>query len=50
MGVEDEALVESVQRGLASGLVERGRLLPESEQLIVAFEALVERALGDVSA
>jgi phenylpropionate dioxygenase-like ring-hydroxylating dioxygenase large terminal subunit len=49
VGVEDEALVESVQRGLASGQVERGRLLPESEQLIVAFEALVERALGDVA-
>jgi choline monooxygenase len=47
VGREDEALVESVQRGVASGLVERGLLLAESEQLIVAFEALVERALAD---
>jgi hypothetical protein len=34
-----------VHVGLASGVVERGRLLPKSEQLIVAFEALVERSL-----
>jgi choline monooxygenase len=45
VGREDEALVESVHAGLASGLVERGLLLPESEQLIVAFEAMVERSL-----
>ena len=45
VGREDEALVESVQRGLASGMLERGHLLGESEKLIVAFEALVERAL-----
>jgi choline monooxygenase len=46
VGREDESLVESVQRGLASGLVDRGIVLPESEQLIVAFDALVERALA----
>jgi phenylpropionate dioxygenase-like ring-hydroxylating dioxygenase large terminal subunit len=45
VGKEDEALVESVQRGLESGMLERGVVLPESEQLIVAFEALVEQAL-----
>jgi phenylpropionate dioxygenase-like ring-hydroxylating dioxygenase large terminal subunit len=47
VGREDEALVESVQRGLTTGLVDRGVVLPESEQLIVAFESLVERALGE---
>ena len=46
VGREDEALVESVQRGLSSGMVERGMLLPESEQLITRFQALVAEALG----
>jgi len=50
VGREDEALVESVHVGLASGVVDRGRLLPESEQLIVAFEAMVERELGAAAA
>ncbi|HSJ94786.1 MAG TPA: aromatic ring-hydroxylating dioxygenase subunit alpha [Gaiellaceae bacterium] len=45
VGREDEALVESVQRGLGSGMLERGQLLGESEKLIVAFESMVERAL-----
>jgi phenylpropionate dioxygenase-like ring-hydroxylating dioxygenase large terminal subunit len=31
-------LVESVHRGMRSGLVEHGRLLLESEQLILAFQ------------
>jgi choline monooxygenase len=41
IGREDTALVESVHRGMASGLLERGRLLPESEQLIAAFQAWI---------
>jgi phenylpropionate dioxygenase-like ring-hydroxylating dioxygenase large terminal subunit len=45
VGREDEALVESVQRGLASGMLERGHLMPESEKLIAAFGVMVERAL-----
>ena len=49
VGREDEALVESVQRGLGSGMLDRGQLLGESEKLIVAFEGMVERALGDVA-
>jgi hypothetical protein len=40
-GLEDRALVESVQRGLGSGLVERGRLLLDSESLIAAFQERV---------
>jgi phenylpropionate dioxygenase-like ring-hydroxylating dioxygenase large terminal subunit len=45
VGREDRALVENVQRGVASGLVEHGRLLPESEQLIAAFQQRIEAAL-----
>ena len=44
VGVEDRELVESVQRGLRSGLLEHGRLLPESERLIAHFQALVRDA------
>ena len=47
VGAEDRVLVESVQRGLASGALESGVLLPESEQLIARFQALVVEALGD---
>jgi Ring hydroxylating alpha subunit (catalytic domain) len=41
VGREDTALVESVQRGVGAGLVEQGRLLPESERLIASFHAKV---------
>jgi choline monooxygenase len=46
VGREDRALVEAVQRGIASGGLEAGTLLPESEQLIVWFQSLVVEALG----
>jgi carnitine monooxygenase subunit len=45
VGAEDRVLVESVQRGMRSGLVEHGRLLPESERLIAHFQSLVRNAL-----
>jgi phenylpropionate dioxygenase-like ring-hydroxylating dioxygenase large terminal subunit len=45
VGVEDTGLVESVQRGLASGMVPRGRLLLSSEHLIQHFQRLVFEAL-----
>ena len=45
VGREDTALVESVQRGVAAGLVERGRLLPESERLIASFQTKVTASL-----
>jgi phenylpropionate dioxygenase-like ring-hydroxylating dioxygenase large terminal subunit len=45
VGREDTALVESVQRGVRTGLVERGRLLPESERLIAGFQQRVVEAL-----
>jgi carnitine monooxygenase subunit len=46
VGREDRELVESVQQGLRSGLLEHGRLLLDSELLIEAFEARVAAALN----
>lgn len=46
VGSEDKVLVENVQRGVATGLIERGRLLPESERLIADFQQRVQRALS----
>ena len=45
VGKEDTALVESVHRGMASGLVERGRLLLQSEPLLASFQRWVEAQL-----
>ena len=50
VGLEDTALVESVQRGVRSGVIEHGRLLLDSEHLIAGFQgegpsALVEPTL-----
>jgi choline monooxygenase len=45
VGREDAGLVESVQRGLASGMVPQGRLLLSSEHLIQHFQRLVAEAL-----
>ena len=45
VGREDTALVESVQRGVRSGLLEHGRLLPASEQLIEEFQRKVAASL-----
>ena len=42
---EDTALVESVQQGLDSGMVEQGRLMGESEQLIRDFQRRVHDSL-----
>ncbi|HXV57759.1 MAG TPA: aromatic ring-hydroxylating dioxygenase subunit alpha [Gaiellaceae bacterium] len=46
VGAEDAALVASVQRGLASGMIPHGRLLTSSEHLIQHFQRLVHDALG----
>ncbi len=48
VGAEDRRLVEGVQRGIASGGLEAGVLMPESEQLIAHFQSLVVEALGSV--
>ncbi|HEX9417144.1 MAG TPA: aromatic ring-hydroxylating dioxygenase subunit alpha [Gaiellaceae bacterium] len=45
VGSEDRALIESVQRGMRSGLLDHGTLMPESERLIAHFQALVGRTL-----
>ena len=45
VGREDTALVESVQRGVRSGLIQRGHLLLDSEQLIADFQDRVRSAL-----
>ncbi len=46
VGAEDRRLVESVQRGVSSGALEAGTLLPESEKLIAWFQSLVVEHLG----
>ena len=46
VGLEDAGLVESVQLGLASGMVPHGRLLTSSEHLIQHFQRLVADALA----
>jgi phenylpropionate dioxygenase-like ring-hydroxylating dioxygenase large terminal subunit len=46
VGEEDTRLVERVQRGVESGLLEEGRLLPESERLVAHFQSLVVEALA----
>jgi phenylpropionate dioxygenase-like ring-hydroxylating dioxygenase large terminal subunit len=46
VGVEDRALVEGVQRGVRAGLLQEGRLLSESEQLVAHFQRLCAEALA----
>jgi choline monooxygenase len=46
VGREDRALVEAVQTGVASGLIDHGRLLPESERLVARFQELLSHAFG----
>jgi choline monooxygenase len=47
VGREDTKLVESVQRGVRSGMIESGHLLPESEQLVASFQRRIREALAD---
>jgi phenylpropionate dioxygenase-like ring-hydroxylating dioxygenase large terminal subunit len=46
VGAEDKVLVENVQRGVATGLIDRGQLLPESERLIADFQQRIRTALS----
>jgi choline monooxygenase len=46
VGAEDRALVERVQKGVRSGILEEGRLLGESEQLVARFQELIGSALS----
>jgi choline monooxygenase len=50
VGREDAGLVESVQRGVRSGMIEGGRLLLSSEHLIRGFQRRVLDALGEAGA
>src|SRR5947208_4345585 len=45
-GAEDKVLVEHVHLRLATGLIERGRLMPESERLIADFQQRVQAAVA----
>ena len=46
VGVEDRALVESVQRGIGSRAFERGQLMLPSEELIAEFQRWVAAGLA----
>ena len=46
VGREDTVLVERVQRGLRSGMLEGGRLLADSERLVAHFDRLLVEQLG----
>jgi choline monooxygenase len=46
VGREDRDLVEGVQEGLRSGLIEKGRLLLDSELLVAAFQDHVAAVLA----
>jgi choline monooxygenase len=48
VGEEDDALTDSVQRGLRAGIPEKGRFLAGAEHLVGHFQRLVASALvGD---
>jgi nitrite reductase/ring-hydroxylating ferredoxin subunit len=49
VGREDRELVEAVQRGVRSGLIDHGQLLLDSERLIGAFQDRVAAALAGSS-
>jgi phenylpropionate dioxygenase-like ring-hydroxylating dioxygenase large terminal subunit len=46
VGSEDRILVERVHSGVRSGILDEGRLLPQSEQLVAHFQSLVVQALA----
>ena len=47
VGREDTVLVERVQRGVAAGAIDGGRLVGDAEQLVAHFQSLVAAALAD---
>jgi phenylpropionate dioxygenase-like ring-hydroxylating dioxygenase large terminal subunit len=47
VGREDKVLVESVHRGMASGILEQGRMLLNSEPLLAAFQQWLGPQLAD---
>ena len=49
VGSEDTKLVESVHRGMASGMLGAGRLLLDAEPLIAAFQGWISAQLDGVA-
>ncbi|HET6505870.1 MAG TPA: aromatic ring-hydroxylating dioxygenase subunit alpha [Baekduia sp.] len=47
VGEEDNALCEAMHRGMASGAIERGRLMEDSEALLVRFQRRVRELMGE---
>ena len=45
VGVEDDLLTDSVQRGLLGGLPDRGQFLTNSEHLVIHFQKLIVNAV-----
>lgn len=45
VGNEDDELTDSVQNGLKSGYVDRGRFLPKSEHLVLSFQKMLVNAM-----
>jgi len=48
VGEEDNRLCEAMHRGMASGAIERGRLMEDSEALLVRFQRRVRELMGEV--
>ncbi|MFO1083632.1 MAG: aromatic ring-hydroxylating dioxygenase subunit alpha [Reyranellaceae bacterium] len=46
VAAEDERLTDSVQRGLAGGLPDHGRFLPDAEPLVLDFQRKIIRAMA----
>lgn len=47
VGIEDVALVERVQQGVRSGMVEHGRVLAGAERLLCHFQSLLVESLAE---
>jgi phenylpropionate dioxygenase-like ring-hydroxylating dioxygenase large terminal subunit len=46
VGEEDNALCEAMHRGMASGAIERARLMEVNEELLVRFQGRVRELVG----
>jgi phenylpropionate dioxygenase-like ring-hydroxylating dioxygenase large terminal subunit len=49
VGAEDDALTDSVQRGLLGGIPAQGRFMTNAEHLALAFQKLVVTSLADAA-
>jgi hypothetical protein len=46
VAAEDDALTDSVQRGLLGGIPDTGRFLTNSEHLVIHFQRMIVEAVG----